>query len=180
MLDPLVGSYLGVDLPENPAAEQHIDASGRTPLPDGYADVVWSTQVLEHVDSPAVYLEEAKRLLRPSGLLVLSTHGIWWHHPHPQDLWRWTGPGLVRLLSEHGFEVEPLRGVMNLASTGVNLAQDGLYGRLPKRGPLRPALFVAMQLLAAAADRVGVGGRDRMAAVFVAAARKPTTKEPAA
>ena len=62
---------------------------------------------------------------------------------------------------------------MNLAAAGVYLFQDGLYGRLPKTGPWRPALFACMQPLAALADRVGVQRRDNMASVFVTVSRKP-------
>lgn len=173
LFERYVSRYVGVDLACNEAAEAKLDEAGRMDLPDASADIVISTQVLEHVDDPRTYLAEAFRVLKPGGLLLLSTHGIWWYHPHPQDLWRWTGEGLHRLLAASGFEPIERRGVMNLAATGVYLFQDGLYGRLPRKGPWRPALFACMQPLAALADRVGVQRRDNMAAVFVTVSRKP-------
>jgi SAM-dependent methyltransferase len=68
--------------------------------------VVLSTQQLEHVSDPASVLAEAHRVLRSSGRLLLSTHGVWVHHPDPLDLWRWTEEGLCTLIERAGFRVE--------------------------------------------------------------------------
>jgi ubiquinone/menaquinone biosynthesis C-methylase UbiE len=45
----------------------------RTPVPDESFDAVISSEVLEHVDDPAAYLGEIRRILRPKGVLSLST-----------------------------------------------------------------------------------------------------------
>lgn len=82
-----------------------IPADGRLALPDNSCDAVLSTQVLEHVFSPRVYLAEALRVLRPGGKLILTTHGIWEDHGCPYDFRRWTYDGLCRELEESGFQV---------------------------------------------------------------------------
>ncbi len=43
------------------------------PFEDGYFDVVLSHSVIEHVESPESYLSECFRVLRPGGILFLST-----------------------------------------------------------------------------------------------------------
>ena len=43
------------------------------PFQDGYFDVVLSHSVIEHVESPETYLSECFRVLRPGGVLFLST-----------------------------------------------------------------------------------------------------------
>ncbi len=43
------------------------------PLRAGSADAVIATAVIEHVSSPRIMLEECSRILRPGGLLVLTT-----------------------------------------------------------------------------------------------------------
>ncbi len=43
----------------------------RTPLPDGEADFVMALDVIEHVD-PDAFLAEARRIIAPGGLLLLS------------------------------------------------------------------------------------------------------------
>src|ERR1700750_2221382 len=67
IIEPKVGKYLGVDLEMNPKAEHHINFDSKTTLPDNHCDIILSNQVLEHVDSPAGYLQEAFRILKPGG-----------------------------------------------------------------------------------------------------------------
>jgi SAM-dependent methyltransferase len=121
------------------------------PEPDASFDAVLSTQVLEHVEDPDLYLGEAFRVLRPGGSIVLSTHGIMYYHRDPEDYWRWTMPGLVRLLERHGFVVEERRGVLGLVATGLQHVQDGTYWFLPR--PFRPLFTFVMQAIVTFADR---------------------------
>lgn len=129
-----------------------IDASGRTPLPDGHAAAVISTQVLEHVTDVADYLAEAHRLLTADGLLLLSTHGSFIHHPHPLDLRRWTGQGLAHDLTQAGFdviEIRPSIGMLAMSRHMRSIALGGLTRRIPGTGWLRPVIYLSMNALMA-------------------------------
>lgn len=42
-------------------------------LADGSVDVVWAGEVIEHVRYPRLFLQEIARILKPDGVLVLST-----------------------------------------------------------------------------------------------------------
>ena len=146
IFDRLECKYLAADLPGNDSAKIRIDPdSHRADLRDGCATVVLSTQVLEHVPSPGLYLDEAHRLCEPGGLLLLSTHGMFRHHPQPRDLWRWTGDGLRTLLAEHGWRVIELRGVLGFAAAAWGLLQDAMVMKLPRIKPLRQGAAVIMQ-----------------------------------
>lgn len=50
----------------------------RIPLPDGSVDVVISFETIEHVDSAVqqLFMEEVKRILKPDGLLIISTPNV--------------------------------------------------------------------------------------------------------
>lgn len=96
---------ISVDIPFVPGTPVEAD--------DGAFDLVLSTQVLEHVWDVGWYLGEARRMLAPEGVLLLSTHGHWPYHPHPTDFRRWTKDGLDRELRSAGLvprETVPLLG----------------------------------------------------------------------
>jgi SAM-dependent methyltransferase len=142
--------HVGADLVGNVAADIALRSDGAVPLPDGFADVVLSTQVLEHVVDPAVYLAECARLLRPGGSLVLTTHGIMYEHRDPEDYWRWTSDGLSRVVTAAGLEVIEVRGVVGLVAAALQLIQHGTAGRVPS--VLRKLYILVFQVLIAAAD----------------------------
>jgi len=171
LLADLAPHYIGVDFPGNRLADIEILPSGLVPLPSATADVVLSTQVLEHVPAPPTYLGECHRLLRPGGLLLLSTHGYWFYHPDPQDYWRWTSAGLRKLVADHGFSVIEQVGVLGLAPSAVQLLQDALLPRV--WGRLRTPLAFCFQRLMMMTDRwYSSEQRSREAGVYVLAAAK--------
>lgn len=102
--------YLGCDL--GGAVDLQFQSGQPLPLADGFADGVVSTQVLEHVWDLDWYLGECRRILKPGGWLLLSTHGTWLYHPSPTDFRRWTRDGLSEELRQRGFEVEEMEAVV--------------------------------------------------------------------
>jgi 2-polyprenyl-3-methyl-5-hydroxy-6-metoxy-1,4-benzoquinol methylase len=87
---------VGFDVPGNPHADLHgsIDA---IPVEDASFDLVLCLQVLEHVADPAAAVRELRRVVKPGGRVLLSTHGVYPYHPNPNDFWRWTQDGLTYL-----------------------------------------------------------------------------------
>ena len=164
--------YIAADLPGNPQATIEIQPDGRVPVADESVDVVLSTQVLEHVADPGRYLSECRRVLRPGGRLLLSTHGFMVYHPDPDDFWRWTSAGLRRAVTQAGLEVEGFDGVMGLGASGLQLFQDSLFWRLPRF--VRSGFALLVQALIALVDRFEDPlVRRTDALVFVLVARRP-------
>ena len=170
-------TYVSADLPGNRAADMTIGADGRVPCPDASFDVILSIQVLEHVEGVESYLREARRLLKPSGRLVLSTHGWWTYHPYPVDLWRWTRAGLHRTLKSSGFMPIETHWILGLLAYSFQLRVQCWKGLLEDKGSLGRIIFRGIsfvyQNLMALADKITPDeiGRDN-AAVFVVVASK--------
>ena len=143
--------YLAADLAGNPHATMTLRDDGTVPVPDDSVDLVLSTQVLEHVADPELYLRECSRVLRPGGHLVLTTHGIMYLHRDPTDYWRWTCDGLARVVERAGLEVVEVRGVLGLVGAALQLLQAGTANRVPKL--LRRPLVVAFQVAIGLAER---------------------------
>ena len=73
---------VGFDVPGNAHADLHgsIDA---LPVEDASFDVVLCLQVLEHVPDPAAAVRELRRVVRPGGRVLASTHGVYPLPPEP-------------------------------------------------------------------------------------------------
>lgn len=171
LFESFASDYIGVDFADNELADKFLNEENVLPLEDASADMVLSSQVLEHVSSPENYLREAHRVLRPSGLLFLSTHGVWRYHPDPTDYWRWTCDGLKAQIQRSGFRLEAFSGVMGPEATALQLWQDAVLPRVPQR--LKAVFIRYMQWRIQRADeRCTAGVRDRDACVYVAVARK--------
>ena len=170
---PRAATYLAADLSGNPKAEVEISPDGTLPVDDGSIDLVLSTQVLEHVEDPGLYLSECFRVLRPLGSLVLTTHGTMYIHRDPQDYWRWTCDGLEKIVGDAGLEVRQTGGVLGLVSAGLQLVQAGVARRLP-RFAVRPALLLFQALIAASDLGSSPAGRREFGLVIGVRATKPS------
>ena len=111
--------YRRADIETSKNLDFQIDKEGRVNAPNGAFDLVLSTQVLEHCPDPSVYLSEARRVLRPGGKLLLTTHGIFEDHGCPYDFLRWTADGLDRSIRTAGFAV---RECQKLTTAGRAIA----------------------------------------------------------
>ena len=56
-----------------------VDANARLPFSDNEFDLLWCSEVIEHLLDPAFTIQEFKRVLKPGGKLVMTTPN--------QDFW---------------------------------------------------------------------------------------------
>jgi SAM-dependent methyltransferase len=93
---------------------------GPLPLDDAGFDVVWSSEVIEHVADTGTWLNEIRRVLRPGGRLLLTTpsHGRLrillggierFSEPLGDHLHLYTKRSLCRVLGEFGFASAKVR-----------------------------------------------------------------------
>ena len=113
---PYVTEHVGVDHPESPHALTSVDVVASAydvPLGDESFDTVLMSELLEHLEKPGAALDEARRLLRPGGWIILTTPFMWVLHEEPRDFFRYSPFGLEALLRHAGFDavsVTPIGG----------------------------------------------------------------------
>jgi SAM-dependent methyltransferase len=106
--------YVAVDHIANDTTGVVADAFS-LPFPTGSVGLACYFQVLAHLPDPDAALAEAKRLLMPDGCLLIS-YPLLCPQGRSRDLWRWTLPGMERLLDRSGFDIiahEPQGGIVS-------------------------------------------------------------------
>ena len=135
-------TYHRADL-NGPDLDFNYAPDARLPIEVGGYDLVLSTQVLEHVEDPMIYLSECYRVLNPAGHLLLTTHGLFEDHGCPYDYWRWTVYGLTKMVERAGLQVTEVRKVTTGPRAALFLWEKhlwafryfkGLYGRIISLG----------------------------------------------
>lgn len=131
LLRRCAASYVGLDLAPGPATDLAGDVQ-RLPFAGRSFDAVFCSQVLEHVPEPLQALEEFRRVLKPSGYLILTVPHISWLHNEPHDYFRFTCHALRLLLGKAGFTPErivPAGGLSALLGHVLStVAVHGTFG----------------------------------------------------
>lgn len=139
-------SVESIDIPDSNYAGQHEfpvqPYDGRNiPFPDGSFDIVFSSNVLEHVSGLSYLQTEIKRVLRPGGVCV---------HLMPTGAWRfWTNvahyvelmqrlAGLAPRLIPNGFSKHALRDSLSVLRLMAGTAKH--YAIVPRHGETGNAL----------------------------------------
>lgn len=138
-------TYVGADFGDH--ADVCISPGGGLAIGDASVDVVISVQVLEHVRDLDTYFAEIARVLKPDGTLLLSTHGTWLYHPHPEDHRRWTRMGLINDIERHAFGVREIEAIVGPLGTTTMIRATGFaffLRRLPVVGQLLAGIVAAI------------------------------------
>jgi SAM-dependent methyltransferase len=139
--------YVAVDWAQsyhNTSIDIEADLNGPLPIESGVADTVVSFSVLEHLREPQMMLNEAFRILKSDGVILIQVPWQWWVHEAPYDFFRFTPYCLSYLLGKPGFVdivVEPQSGFFTMWILKFNYFTERFI-----RGP-RPIRFAVRALL---------------------------------
>ena len=99
---------IGIDVPTSPHDKSLVDIQAigtEIPFKNATFDVVICTEVMEHVAEPKQLLSEIRRVLRPDGILILTTPFLVPVHEAPYDFYRYTVHGLEYLVKQSGLNL---------------------------------------------------------------------------
>jgi ubiquinone/menaquinone biosynthesis C-methylase UbiE len=97
------------------------------PFPDASFDVVFSSLMLHHLDTPSKdeMLTEVRRVLRPGGVLVLADAVFHDHGPTKDHLRDNVGDAVPKRIAAAGFTTEPtrMRKLRMFGTVGIEVAK---------------------------------------------------------
>jgi SAM-dependent methyltransferase len=84
--------YIGADFAPGKGVDIVVDAAKLcSKFGESSFDIVICTEMLEHVQDWRLPVQQMKDLLRPQGLLLVTTRSPGFkYHPYPIDVWRYT------------------------------------------------------------------------------------------
>lgn len=158
-----VDNYIGVDWGSSPhelKADILADLNFPLQIESGVADTVMSLSVMEHLCEPQVMLNEAFRILKPNGYIILQVPFMWEIHEEPCDYYRYKKYGLEYMFKKAGFvefSVFPQTGFLVMLALKLNYQSTRII-----RGPwlvrnviglLMRGIWMADQLVAPWLDK---------------------------
>ena len=119
------------------------------PFKNNVAAVITSFEMLEHCRFPEKVIQEMYRVLKPEGILVLTTRQYWKTHGSPHDYYRYTRFGLEEMMNASGLKVLkiiPMGGPASIIATVIDQNIPFLTKPLIKQISLYPLWWLATQI----------------------------------
>jgi SAM-dependent methyltransferase len=129
--------HIGCDVHPGPGVDRIEDVHALT-FGDATVGTVVSFDTLEHVADPLRALREMHRILKPGGVVAISSVMFFPVHAHPWDFWRFTPEGFAKLLEPFESRMVLAHGMPELPETVFGV---GIKGPDHDLGPHRlPAI----------------------------------------
>jgi len=109
-------NYKSMDFKKTHPDIDYIGTTSKIPLENNSVDVIFCSQVLEHVSDPSDSFKEFNRVLKSSGTAIITVPFLGYLHNEPYDFFRYTKYSLAKMSLDSRFEVLELKEVGGLFS----------------------------------------------------------------
>lgn len=120
--------YIGCDMQEGPGVDRILNLHD-IDLPPKAVGTVLMLDTLEHVEFVRRATQEAYRILKPNGILVISSVMKFRIHSYPYDYWRFTPEAFKSLLKPFASSFVDFAGNKQFPHTVIGI---GFKGLMPK------------------------------------------------
>ncbi|HFU76307.1 MAG TPA: class I SAM-dependent methyltransferase [Arcobacter sp.] len=121
--------YLNIDEDTNP---DYLCSADSIPVEDEHFDMVLLCEVLEHLENPEEVLNEAQRVLKKGGRVIISMPFLNAIHADPYDYQRWTDFKFQAELKKSGFsniDIVPMGSVFAVIYDILYVASSNRFYR---------------------------------------------------
>lgn len=120
------GEFVNLDIEDGPCIDVVQNAEHMSSVENESFSAVICISVLEHTLNPTLVLEEMRRILKPGGLVLLSTPWLFEAHMEPHDYWRFSSHFLSQ---DSSFEVQLMESSNSYAGLLAHFCQHNIFLR---------------------------------------------------
>jgi SAM-dependent methyltransferase len=120
--------YVGADMRKGPGVDVILDLH-KIDIPSNQVGTVLILSTLEHVEFVRKAIEEAHRILKPNGILIVSSVMNFPIHDYPNDYWRFTPEAFRSLLKPFDSAFVDFAGESNFPHTVVGIGFKDLISK---------------------------------------------------
>jgi SAM-dependent methyltransferase len=118
--------YIGSDISHGPGVDIILDLHDIN-LSSNSVGTVITCDTFEHVKYPYRAISELYRIIKPGGILIITSVMDWPIHGYPNDYWRFTPEGFRSLLSDFPSVYVDSNGREDKPHTVIGIASKGRY-----------------------------------------------------
>jgi SAM-dependent methyltransferase len=117
--------YIGADMRKGTGVDVILNLH-QIDLSSGSVGTVLILDTLEHVEFPRKAIEESYRILKPNGILIISSVMNFPIHDYPHDYWRFTPEAFKSLLCPFKSSIVEFAGKSDFPHTVIGIGLKGL------------------------------------------------------